>query len=72
MSDLLLSIFLQVAVKKPEKNAMMSDPATYPLMFIISCALCFGLGVGFTCLRANPDVRIDRKERAEMIRHERD
>jgi hypothetical protein len=50
------------------KKKLLSDPATYPLIFIlgVACAGCSGFGMWF--LSTSNDVRIDTGKRARLIR----
>eukprot|EP00629_Pelagomonadales_sp_RCC1024_P005702 CAMPEP_0119269796 /NCGR_PEP_ID=MMETSP1329-20130426/7057_1 /TAXON_ID=114041 /ORGANISM="Genus nov. species nov., Strain RCC1024" /LENGTH=93 /DNA_ID=CAMNT_0007269797 /DNA_START=96 /DNA_END=374 /DNA_ORIENTATION=+ len=61
------------AAKKPAaeltfKEAWLSDPATYPIVVIISGACVFCFSVCMRCLFTNPDVRISKTARSQVIR----
>jgi len=46
----------------------LNDPATYPIIIIISGALVMAGAVGLRCLFTNPDVRIGKTKRSQLIR----
>jgi len=50
------------------KDNFLSESGVYPLIGVLSVALSFGGFVMFKSLTNNPDVRINRKGRSEIIR----
>jgi hypothetical protein len=40
------------------KRNWLSDPSTYPLLFALGSAIFMAAGVGISCIRNSPDVRI--------------
>ncbi|KAJ8604846.1 hypothetical protein CTAYLR_001066 [Chrysophaeum taylorii] len=56
------------AAERTFKESWLSDPATYPILIIISGAMCFCTAVGLRCLFTNPDVRINKTKRSQIIR----
>mmetsp|Transcript_36769 Transcript_36769/g.54018 ORF Transcript_36769/g.54018 Transcript_36769/m.54018 type:complete len:92 (+) Transcript_36769:88-363(+) len=54
--------------RKTFKEGFFGDPATYPLIVILGCAVAFATGVGTCCLAYNPDVKLDKKKRSEIMR----
>lgn len=46
----------------------MSDPATYPLILILGCAISFMTGTGVHMLMHNQDVEIDPVKRNQGMR----
>ena len=50
------------------KTNWLSDPATYPILFVMGGALTLLVGVSASCLMYNPDVQIDAKRRGSILR----
>jgi hypothetical protein len=50
------------------KKAWLSDPSTYPLIFIMGVAGMLVLGVGTSCIMNNPDVQINPNKRGSVVR----
>lgn len=50
------------------KKKLLSDPATYPLIFILAVAMSGCTGFGLWFLGNNSDVRINTTKRAQIIR----
>lgn len=50
------------------KDGMLSDPSTYPLIFILGCAMAGCSGFGFWHLAHAPDVRLNPAKRNELFR----
>jgi NADH-ubiquinone reductase complex 1 MLRQ subunit len=50
------------------KSAWLSDPSTFPLIFIMGFAGCLVVGVGASCLLYNPDVQISPNKRGSPMR----
>eukprot|EP00529_Nitzschia_sp_RCC80_P040734 CAMPEP_0113451396 /NCGR_PEP_ID=MMETSP0014_2-20120614/6317_1 /TAXON_ID=2857 /ORGANISM="Nitzschia sp." /LENGTH=85 /DNA_ID=CAMNT_0000342751 /DNA_START=172 /DNA_END=429 /DNA_ORIENTATION=+ /assembly_acc=CAM_ASM_000159 len=50
------------------KNAWLSDPSTYPIIFIMGCAITMVVGVSASCLAYNPDVQISPNNRGNIMR----
>lgn len=51
------------------KKNWLSDPGAYPVVVIITGAMVFCAVVGTRCLATNPDVRINKKKRASILRY---
>mmetsp|Transcript_20444 Transcript_20444/g.58114 ORF Transcript_20444/g.58114 Transcript_20444/m.58114 type:complete len:216 (+) Transcript_20444:107-754(+) len=49
------------------KAAWLSDPSTYPIMVIISCAITFMVGMGFHALFFYKDVQISPEKRGSVL-----
>ena len=52
------------------KKNWLSDPSTYPLVFIMGLAAALVTGVGSSCLLYNPDVQINPETRGSVMRPE--
>lgn len=51
------------------KKKLLSDPATYPLIFILGVAMAGCSGFGLWFLNTCTDVRIDTTKRNQLIRN---
>jgi hypothetical protein len=49
------------------KQAWFSDPSTYPIIVIMSCALTFMVGMGGNALFNYKDVQIDPRKRTSTL-----
>ena len=49
------------------KKAWFSDPSTYPIMLIMSCAMTFMVGMGCNALFNYKDVQIDPRKRTSIL-----
>jgi hypothetical protein len=54
--------------KEGFKSSWLSDPSTYPIIFIISGAGCMLVGMGINALTTNKDVQINPNKRGAMVR----
>mmetsp|Transcript_20442 Transcript_20442/g.58106 ORF Transcript_20442/g.58106 Transcript_20442/m.58106 type:complete len:212 (+) Transcript_20442:107-742(+) len=57
----------QNKTKNGFKAAWLSDPSTYPIMVIISCAITFMVGMGFNALFFYKDVQISPEKRGSVL-----
>ena len=54
--------------KATAKEIWLGDPATYPIIVIMGFATAMCSTVALRCLFTNPDVRITKKARTQVIR----
>ncbi|KAJ1460930.1 hypothetical protein M885DRAFT_559077 [Pelagophyceae sp. CCMP2097] len=58
----------QIYGQDPKMKPTLNDPATYPLVAIVSIVGLAATIVGFRCLICNPDVRLSKARRNQIIR----
>lgn len=54
--------------KLNERGKLLSDPATYPLIFILGCSLGMFTGFGIYALSTYPDIRMSPEKRNKLFR----
>ena len=64
---MLLLLTVQPIQKYNFKKEWLSDPSTYPIMAIMSCAMVFMVGMGTNALFGYKDVQVDPRKRNSML-----
>ena len=59
--------FVPKMYKYSAKEAFFSDPSTYPLIFVLGCAMTFMTGMGMNALLHYKDLRITPAAKKEII-----
>lgn len=54
--------------KSNVKGKLLSDPATYPLILILGCAVGMCTGFGLFFISSASDVRVDPEKRTKLVR----
>lgn len=60
--------FVEADAKSNVKGKLLSDPATYPLIVILGCAVSMFTGFGLFFASSASDVRLDPEKRTKLVR----
>jgi hypothetical protein len=61
--------FITMKKNQPSfRKSWLSDPATYPLLFVLGSAMCLVGGVVISCIANSPDVKLTNERKHTIIR----